>query len=198
MNGALARFWNGRPAGIPATLLEVLSALLGNLGGRISTLLWTRNFAACGPGSRVYWKPAIRWPGNIRLGAGVILAPGVTLNSETSDGRLEIADRVWIGAGSQIDFSGFVRIGEDTTLSPGVVIYSHSHGRNPRSLPTGCDVRIGRGVWIGAGAVILQGVAEIPDGCIVGAGAVVTRSPEVGQIIVGNPGRPLPARPADQ
>lgn len=188
------RFWNGRLAGLPAALLEAGFAALGNLGGRLSTLLWRRNLAACGPGCRILWKPVIRHPGRIRLGAGVVVAQEVTLSSETAAGRLEIEDLVWIGVGCRIDFSGYVSIGAGTTLSPGVTIYSHSHGLDPRSHPEGCVVRIGRGVWIGSGAVILQSVREIPDGCVIGAGAMVTRSPEPGEVIAGNPGRPLARR----
>ncbi|MFA7329557.1 MAG: acyltransferase [Candidatus Delongbacteria bacterium] len=191
---SLARFWNGRPAGLPAALLELATAALTNLGSRLCTWVWRSNFAACGPGCKILWRPVIRHPGNIRLGAGVVLAPGVVLGSETATGRLELEDSVWIGTHCRIDFSGHVSIGAGSTLSPGVVIYSHSHGLEPRSHPVTCEVRIGRGVWIGSGAVILQSVSEIPDGCVIGAGALVTRSPEPGQIIVGNPGRPLVRR----
>jgi len=192
----LQRFWNGKAAGLPAALLEATGAALANLGGRLSTLLWTRNLGACGPGCRIHGRPVIRHPGRIRLGRGVVLAPEVWLGSEHADGLLEIEDEVWIGTRCKIDFTGRVSIGAGSTLSPGVTIYSHSHGLEPRSHPKACTVRIGRNVWIGSGAVILQSVAEIPDGCVIGAGAVVSRSPEPSQVVVGNPGRALIRRGA--
>jgi len=191
----LSHYWNGRPAGLPAAALTLAGAVLGNLGGRFSTFLWRRNLGACGEGARILWKPLIRHPGGIRLGRRVILAQNVSLTSETGAGRLDIDDDTWVGAGCHIDFSGHVSIGKGTTISPQVTIYSHSHGRDPRSHPQGCRVRIGNGVWIGSGAVILQSVVEIPDGCVIGAGALVTRSPQPGEVVVGNPGRALPSRP---
>jgi acetyltransferase-like isoleucine patch superfamily enzyme len=50
-------------------------------------------------------------------------------------------------------------------------------------------VTIGNNVWIGANVTILAGV-QIPDGCIIGAGAIVTKKLEkVNGIYVGNPAR---------
>ncbi|OYX87335.1 MAG: maltose acetyltransferase, partial [Azorhizobium sp. 32-67-21] len=52
------------------------------------------------------------------------------------------------------------------------------HPRDPRQRESGLEfgrpVDIGRNVWIGAGAIILPGVA-IGDDAIIGAGSVVTR-----------------------
>ena len=55
-------------------------------------------------------------------------------------------------------------------------------------------VRIGNDVWIGDNAVILSSV-EIPDGCIVGAGSVLSRSiSEPFSIVMGNPARTIKKR----
>ncbi|TMV82379.1 acyltransferase [Thioclava sp. BHET1] len=48
--------------------------------------------------------------------------------------------------------------------------------------------RIGRDCFIGGRSLILPGV-EIGDGCIVGAGAVVTGSVPAGSVVAGNPAR---------
>ena len=50
------------------------------------------------------------------------------------------------------------------------------------------DDRIGRNVWIGAGANILPGVS-IGDGAVIGAGSVVTRDVPAGATAFGNPAR---------
>ena len=55
-------------------------------------------------------------------------------------------------------------------------IYSHSTG----------GVKIGNDCWIGAGAIILNGIT-IGEGAVVGAGAVVTKDVEPYTIVVGNP-----------
>jgi len=43
-------------------------------------------------------------------------------------------------------------------------------------------------VWIGGGAIVLPGVT-IGDGCVIGAGSVVTRDLPTDTLAVGNPAR---------
>jgi len=50
-------------------------------------------------------------------------------------------------------------------------------------------------VWIGAGARILT---DVPQGTVVGAGAVVTRQGEPFSIVAGVPARTIRSRKADQ
>jgi acetyltransferase-like isoleucine patch superfamily enzyme len=50
------------------------------------------------------------------------------------------------------------------------------------------DIVIGRDVWLGARVIVVAGVS-IGDGCIVGAGSVVTRSLPPNSIAVGSPAR---------
>ncbi|MFD1694353.1 acyltransferase [Roseibium aestuarii] len=52
------------------------------------------------------------------------------------------------------------------------------------------DTRIGRNCFIGGRSLILPGV-EIGDGCVVGAGSVVTKSVPPGCVVAGNPARIL-------
>ena len=54
-------------------------------------------------------------------------------------------------------------------------------------------VVIGNDVWIGHGAVILEGVS-IGDGAVIGAGAMVTKNVEPYTIVAGNPARVLRKR----
>ncbi len=49
-------------------------------------------------------------------------------------------------------------------------------------------ITIGGGVWIGADVTILPGV-KIADGCVIGAGAVVTKSTQPDGLYVGNPSK---------
>jgi acetyltransferase-like isoleucine patch superfamily enzyme len=56
-------------------------------------------------------------------------------------------------------------------------------------------VTLGSDIWIGMGVCILPGVT-LGDGCVVGAGAVVTRDVEPYVIVVGNPATPIRSRVA--
>ena len=59
------------------------------------------------------------------------------------------------------------------------------------------DARIGNSCWIGDCVIILPG-AEIGDGCIIGAGAVVTKSYTAFSVLTGNPARLIRMRFDDE
>jgi maltose O-acetyltransferase len=88
-----------------------------------------------------------------------------------------------------------VAIGDRTQIGPGVQILAADHPRDPATRASGLEfgrpVRIGRNVWIGAGAIILPGVS-IGDDAVVGAGSVVTRDVPAGATAFGNPARVRP------
>lgn len=79
-------------------------------------------------------------------------------------------------------------------LGPGVLVTSASHVMSsPRRRQGPVEprpVRIGRGAWVGARAVILPGVT-VGAGCVVAAGAVVTKDTEPDTLYGGVPARPL-------
>jgi maltose O-acetyltransferase len=85
-----------------------------------------------------------------------------------------------------------VTIGDHTQIGPGVQILAADHPRDPAarasSLEFGRAVRIGRNVWIGAGAIIMPGVS-IGDDAVIGGGSVVTRDVPAGATAFGNPAR---------
>jgi serine acetyltransferase len=74
-----------------------------------------------------------------------------------------------------------VVMGDYTSLAPGVHI-------------SGC-VHLGNRVYIGTGAVIINGTQDDPivigDDVVIGAGACVTKSVADGLTVVGVPARPL-------
>lgn len=85
-----------------------------------------------------------------------------------------------------------VSIGDGTQIGPGVQILAADHPRDPalraQGLEFGRPVRIGRNVWIGAGALILPGIT-IGDDAVIGAGSVVTRDIPAAATAFGNPAR---------
>ena len=94
-----------------------------------------------------------------------------------------------------IDACGLVVIGNNNMFGPDVYITDSNHqfgqGMAPAEHPMDRgSVRIGNRCWVGAKVVILKGV-ELGDGCVVAAGAVVTRSVKPGQVVAGVPARPI-------
>jgi len=132
----------------------------------------------------------------IILGDGVVLFDNVRLLLGESDTQLNIADRVLVNVGAYLSGEGGLYIDADAMIGPHVCVLSAGHGIHgghavvARNEITEGRIRIGRGAWIGAHAVVLQGV-EIGDGAVVGAGAVVTRSVPPFAVVAGNPARLL-------
>jgi acetyltransferase-like isoleucine patch superfamily enzyme len=74
---------------------------------------------------------------------------------------------------------------------PGVRIISSGHPLDParrRRQVTAAPIVVGRNVWIGAGATVLQGVT-IGDEAVVAAGAVVTGDVPPAVLVTGVPAR---------
>ena len=135
----------------------------------------------------VYINPAKR----CRFGSNLSIDTGTSISSELPTGWLHCSDDVQINRDVALDITGGLRIGAGTTVSSDVIIYTHSHGKNPRSKPEGFEKDIGTNVWIGSRAVILPSVRRISDGAIIGTGAVVTRDVNQNEIVAGNPARTI-------
>lgn len=85
-----------------------------------------------------------------------------------------------------------VTIGDHCMFGPGVQIYTPLHPMSAAERDTGLEyakeVVIGKSVWVGGNVTILPGV-HIGDGCVIGAGSVVTRDIPANSFAAGNPAR---------
>lgn len=114
--------------------------------------------------------------------------------------KIQIADNVFVGHYSILDGSGGLEIGEGCQLAGWNGVYTHSshiairlYGAHYTEIPEYekvgfkiAPVRLGKYVFLGAGAKILPGVT-IGHGALIGAGTVVTQDVEPFAIVAGNP-----------
>jgi UDP-3-O-[3-hydroxymyristoyl] glucosamine N-acyltransferase len=111
-------------------------------------------------------------------------------------GGVEIENNVVIGANNTI-VAGTInptRIGENTKFDDHVH-FAHNCIAGKSCFITACaqfsgSIVLGDRVWIGPNSSLFQGI-QIGDDAIVGIGAVVLKDVLEGEIIIGNPGKPL-------
>jgi acetyltransferase-like isoleucine patch superfamily enzyme len=120
---------------------------------------------------------------------------GADIGDETFIGPfVEIQRNVVIGARCRIQSHSFVcelvTIGDDVVVAHGVMFINdlfQSGGPAKGDQTKWRKTRIGSGVSIGSNATILP--VSISDGCVIGAGAVVTRDCLIKGIYAGNPAK---------
>lgn len=132
---------------------------------------------------------------SIVLGDQVSLGRGSALVAK--DAQINIANGVNIGTGCRIASQSKISIGESTLIAAYAYVGpgNHQHGDQSQSLierpmQIKGGVEIGKNVWIGARATIMDGV-KIGDGAVIGAHAYVNIDVPAGRTAVGTPARLL-------
>ena len=115
---------------------------------------------------------------NISIGNNVTIGQRITFDVHRS-GELVIGNNVNLTQDIVISVCEQIVIGNYTMIGEFVSIRDADHGTNPdeymcKQALNAARIVIGEDVWIAAGCRVLKG-AMIPDGCVVGANAVVTK-----------------------
>jgi len=151
------------------------ACVVGGVGTPKTRQLLMEKAAAAGFSFETLIHPRIERSQWIRIGSGTVICAGNILTT-----NIVLGQHVQINLDCTIGHD--VIMDDYTTLAPGVHV-------------SGC-VHLGRRVYVGTGAVIINGTQENPivigDDVVVGAGACVTKSIPANLTVVGVPARPLP------
>lgn len=130
-----------------------------------------------------------------RLNRGLSISPTVWGDPD----RLEIDETAAVFTCFFNTNSGRIKIGESTFAGSGVSILAGAHDpkltgylRRDAEITEGCDIEIGKGVWLASGCTVL-GPCKIGDNAVIAAGAVITPGTEVkeGEIWGGVPAKKI-------
>jgi len=150
-------------------------------------------------GARLVIGDGVQVNSSLRVNPLACLQPSV-LRAMVPGAQLILARKVGLSA-TVLCAGSSIEIGEGTIFGSGAMVLDNdfhvlsgdsdwADGRSKTARP----IRIGRGVFVGARAIVLKGVT-IGDRAVVGAGAIVTKNVPAGCIAIGNPARIL-SKPA--
>lgn len=175
------------------------------MGRQLADELWTKKaklkqLTTANPNSNVHPSVYIISPERIKLGAGTFIGPEVYLHGGGMDwsngkGLIQTGMDVEINPRCIIYGAGEVTIQDKAVLGPEVKVMAQSEGsfHNPQETSNLVfePINIGKGCYIGAGAVILGGT-ELGENCIVSPNSVVKGKYPANTTLVGNPARAIP------
>ncbi len=197
----------------PATLVGVLLArvrlwpsLLWRWEARLKgvefegrSVFLGRPLVSVSRGARIVLGEGVRIASSVRANPLGCFQPSA-LRAMAPGALLSLGPRVGISA-TVLCAGASIQVGEGTIMGAGVMVIDHDfhrpagewdwadeHQANAR------PIQIGRGVFVGARAIILKGVT-IGDRAVIGAGAVVTQDVPPRHTAVGNPARVLECCP---
>lgn len=120
--------------------------------------------------------------------------PGCKLIGDPA--KLKLGKRVSLGGNVLFVLNEEIEVGDDTMIAINSVFHTSTHQYESHPMwefRIDRPIKVGKHVWIGAGAIILPGVI-IGDYAVIAAGAVVTGNVPEGAIAGGNPAKILKYR----
>jgi sugar O-acyltransferase (sialic acid O-acetyltransferase NeuD family) len=167
--------------GLPVLSFEAASqcfsgaSVVGAVGSPRTRQVLMEKAVAAGFKPKTLIHPRVERSRWIEIGAGTVICAGTILTT-----NIEIERHVQINLDCTVGHD--VILGAYATLAPGVHVSGWVH--------------FGQRVYVGTGAVIMNGTPESPitigDDVVIGAGAFVSKSVPAGLTVVGVAARPLP------
>jgi acetyltransferase-like isoleucine patch superfamily enzyme len=197
-------------------VLLLASWVPGALGLFLRSRLYPRLLGACGRNVSFGVNVTLRHPRKIRIGDDVAIDDGCVLDAKgTANQGIQIGRRVFLGKntilackdgdivledGVNISYNcavfsaSSVKIGPDTLLAAYCYVVGGGHDFDQIDRPVvqqgrpSKGIEIGRGGWLGAGAIVLDGVT-IGHDAVVAARAIVNRDLPPFAVAAGAPAR---------
>lgn len=158
-----------------------------------ASIFYGRPIITVSPGSRMIFADGVRVASSVRANTLGLAQPSV-LRALAPGARLYLGPDVGL-SGTVVVAAVSVEVGEKTIFGAGAMVVDNDFHAptgqwdwNDDCVATARPVKIGRGAFIGARAIVLKGVT-IGDRAVVGAGAVVTKDVPDYHFAVGNPAR---------
>jgi len=143
---------------------------------RLGRWLCERKFKSFGENSEFRPYAYAIFPSRISIGSNIVVRPGTML----------FADE---------DPAGTIVLEDDVIMGSGIHFYVNNHKFDRTDIPIQYqgyhppkELRVKKGAWIGANAIILSGVT-IGENAVVSAGAIVTKDVAPYTVVGGNPAR---------
>ncbi|MCM2256203.1 MAG: hypothetical protein NDJ94_11085 [Vicinamibacteria bacterium] len=212
-------------------VVTLTSWVPGALGLVLRKLAYPLLLGSCGKGVTFGAGVVLRHPGKVRIGDGVVVddlcvldakgasnrgidvGRGVFLGRGTilscKDGDIVLGDHVNIGFQSEIFSGSRVEVGEYGLFAAYTYLVGGGHAFDESGVPitkqerSSKGIALGKRVWLGTGAKVLDGVT-LGDDVVVGANAVVAKDLPAGAVAAGVPARVIrtrggePAAPASE
>lgn len=105
---------------------------------------------------------------------------------------VKIGNRSTFGSDCMFGAAGGIEIGDDVVAGQYIRFHSENHNFDDKTKlikeqgVAHKGIKVGNNCWIGSGAVFLDG-AELGDGCVVGADAVITKKFPSNAVVAGVP-----------
>lgn len=164
----------------------------GELDRLMRRAIWRAVARKFGNGVQIESGVGFKHLETFEIGDGVFIGAQAYIQGRF-DGTTRIGDRVWLGPQAYLDARHLI-LEEFVGWGPGAKVLGSSHVGIPVDRPivqTELEIRpVHVEAWadIGTGAILLPGVT-LGKGCIVGAGAVVTKDVPAFAIVAGVPAR---------